>query len=75
MMADVPFTAIELRVGKIVAAREHPDSEKLFIEDIDLGEDEPRQIVSGLRAHYALADLDQQRCVVVRLENSLAKSP
>jgi len=56
---------MDIRIGKFVSAREHPDSDKLFIEDVDVGEDEPRQIVSGLRAYYALADLEDQRCLVV----------
>mmetsp|Transcript_24326 Transcript_24326/g.78597 ORF Transcript_24326/g.78597 Transcript_24326/m.78597 type:complete len:220 (+) Transcript_24326:34-693(+) len=63
--SDYPFSAMDIRVGKFVSAREHPDSEKLFVEDIDLGEDEPRQIVSGLRAYYTLEDLEDQRCLVV----------
>lgn len=60
-----PFTAMEIKVGQFVRAWHHPDSEKLFVEEIDVGEEEPRQIVSGLRAHYDLQDLEGQRCLVV----------
>ena len=32
----------EIRVGKIVAAEPHPQSDKLYVETIDLGEASPR---------------------------------
>ena len=35
----------------------HPDAERLYCEEIDVGEDAPRQIASGLREHYALGDM------------------
>ena len=65
--ADVPaFSRIDLRVGKIVRAWKHPEADKLYCEEIDLGEEKPRQIASGLRAHYADAsDLEGQLVVVV----------
>lgn len=64
-LANAPaFCKMEFRVGRITKVWEHPDSEKLFCEEIDLGEDAPRQIASGLRKHYELADL-QDRLVVV----------
>ena len=59
------FSAIDVRVGQFVEAWHHEDSEKLFCEKIDVGEDEPRQIVSGLRAYYELADLEARRVLVV----------
>jgi len=43
---DVSFA--DIRVGKIIDATAHPDSDKLFVETIDLGEPTPRQILSGL---------------------------
>ena len=43
---DVSFA--DIRVGKIIDATAHPDSDKLFVETIDLGEAAPRQILSGL---------------------------
>lgn len=60
-----PFSQLDVRVGKIVEVWEHPDSDKLFCEKIDVGEAEPRQIASGLRAHYELADLEGRSVLVV----------
>ena len=58
--------AIDLRVGLIVNAYAHPDSEKLYVEEIDIGEkDGPRTICSGLRSYYSNADLLMNRKVII----------
>lgn len=36
--------ALDLRVGQIKAIRLHPNAESLYLEDIDLGEEKPRQV-------------------------------
>jgi len=47
--SDQPvFTRLELRVGKIVSADLHPNAERMYVEQIDVGEGKPRQICSGL---------------------------
>merc|ERR1719310_140070 len=60
-----PFELIDVRVGQIVEAWEHPDSDKLWCEKIDVGEEEPREIASGLRAYYPTADQLTDRKVLV----------
>jgi tRNA-binding EMAP/Myf-like protein len=42
------FSACDFRVAKIVDCFAHPDSDKLYIEKIDIGEPELRTIGSGL---------------------------
>lgn len=44
----------DVRVGKVLEAVPHPESDKLYVETIDLGEDAPRQILSGLAQHMTL---------------------
>lgn len=51
-----PFTALDIRVGYIKNAYEHPDADKLYVEEIDLGEEEPRTICSGLRPYISSKD-------------------
>ena len=52
-------------VGRIVKAWPHPESEKLWCEEIDVGEEAPRQIASGLRQFYANAsDLEGKGRIV-----------
>ena len=55
---------VELRVGQIVSAENHPDADGLYVEAIDVGDDEPRVVVSGLAAHIPLDQLAGQRVVV-----------
>jgi methionine--tRNA ligase beta chain len=57
---------LDIRVGHILKAWEHPDSDKLWCESIDIGEDKPRSICSGLRPFYAEAsDLVGRNVLVV----------
>mmetsp|Transcript_8387 Transcript_8387/g.13093 ORF Transcript_8387/g.13093 Transcript_8387/m.13093 type:complete len:242 (-) Transcript_8387:48-773(-) len=56
---------LEFKVGVITKAWVHPDADKLYCEEIDCGEEQPRQIASGLRAHYSLDEMQGQRLLVV----------
>lgn len=57
---------LDIRVGVITKCWEHPDSEKLYCEEIDLGEAAPRQIASGLRAFYpSVNDLTGRKVLVL----------
>ncbi len=56
--------APDLRVARVVEAREHPDADRLIVLRVDLG-DEERQIVAGLVGHYAPAELEDLDLVVV----------
>jgi methionine--tRNA ligase beta chain len=62
---DVDISKLDIRVGVITKAWEHEEADKLFCEEIDIGEDEPRQIASGLRAYYNVDDLVGQRVLVL----------
>lgn len=66
------FASLDIRVGVITKVWNHPDSEKLYCEEIDVGEDEPKQIGSGLRAFYSLEEM-QGRKVLVLLNLKPAK--
>lgn len=59
------FTKMEIRVGQITKVWLHPNADKLFCEEIDVGEETPRQIASGLRGHYELDQLQNQKVLVV----------
>jgi len=68
--SDVPaFSRVHLKVGTIVKAWEHPERDRLFCEEVDVGEESTRLIASGLREHYQLADLVGRKiCVVANLK-------
>jgi len=59
------FQKLDLRAGTIVEAEKHPDADKLLVLKVDLGEDEPRQIVAGLAARFAPEDLTGRQVLVV----------
>lgn len=59
------FQKLDLRVGTILAAEQHPDADKLLRFDVDLGEEKPRQIISGIAEHFKPADLVGYKVVVV----------
>lgn len=54
----------DMRVGKIIEVNKHPDAESLYVEKIDIGEPEPRTIVSGLVKYVPIEEM-QNRMVVV----------
>lgn len=56
---------IDFRVGTVVSCEKHPDSDKLLVETIDLGEDEPRKICSGIANFYSPDQMAGKRVVVV----------
>lgn len=62
---DIDISQLDIRVGMITKAWEHKEADKLFCEEIDIGEATPRQIASGLRAHYSVDDLPGQRVLVL----------
>lgn len=56
---------LEFKVGVITKVWVHPEADKLYCEEIDVGEEQPRQIASGLRPHYSLEQMEGQRLLVV----------
>ena len=35
---------LDIRVGQIIKVEQHPNADSLYVEEIDLGEDKPRQV-------------------------------
>ncbi len=59
------FKNADLRVGEITAAEPVEGSEKLLKLKVDLGEEAPRQILSGIAKHYAPQDLVGKKVVII----------
>jgi len=73
--ANVALIGIEqffqtvMKVGTVVEASEVPKSSKLLFLRVDLGEERPREIVSGIKEYYNADELvDTQVCVVANLK-------
>ena len=59
------FEKVQLRVGKVLAAEEHPNADKLLVLQVDVGEARPRQICAGIKSRFACAELVGRNVVVV----------
>ncbi|CAN1174965.1 Probable methionine--tRNA ligase [Linum perenne] len=63
------ITSLDIRIGLITKVQKHPDAESLYIEEIDVGEGQPRTIVSGLVKHVPLDELQNRKvCVLCNLK-------
>jgi len=63
------FFQTSLKVGTVVQAEEVPKSKKLLLLQVDVGEDNPRQVVAGIKEWYSAEDmLNTQVCVVANLK-------
>jgi methionyl-tRNA synthetase len=60
-----PFEKIKLKAGKIIAIEKHPKADKLYIEKVDLGGGDVRQIVSGLVPYYKEEELLNKKIILV----------
>jgi methionyl-tRNA synthetase len=59
------FIKVELRVGEILEAERVPKSDKLLRFSVDVGEENPRQILAGIAEHYEPESLIGKKIVVV----------
>ena len=54
-MKDIPFAQfadLQIVIGEITAAAIVPDADRLLQLQVDVGEEEPRQIISGIREYF-----------------------
>lgn len=60
------FKKIDIKVGQILSAEKIPDTDKLLKLSVDMGEDSPRQIVSGISMYFIdPSELVGKKCVFV----------
>jgi methionine--tRNA ligase beta chain len=59
------FGCLDIRVGEIISAHVHPEADSLYVEVVDVGESEPRVIVSGLRKHVPLDEFIGKKVLVL----------
>jgi methionyl-tRNA synthetase len=64
MISIEEFRKIEIKVATIKHAEPHPNADRLMVLKIDLGSEE-RQLVAGIKGHYAAEDLIGRQIVVV----------
>ena len=62
---EITINSLDLRVGVIRSVLRHETAEKLYCEEIDIGEEAPRPIASGLVPFYSLEQMQDRRVIVV----------
>ncbi|KAJ3070665.1 hypothetical protein HDU98_006309, partial [Podochytrium sp. JEL0797] len=60
------ISKLDIVVGKIVEVAPHPDADSLYVEKIDIGEDEPRTVVSGLRKYMTVEEMQDKHILVLK---------
>jgi len=63
--APADVSRLDMRVGFIRSAKLHPDADGLYLEEIDCGEAEPRQVISGLVKHIPIEQMQKRPCIVL----------
>jgi methionyl-tRNA synthetase len=64
-MSFQDFKRMELAVGEVKAAADHPRADKLMLLQVDLGAAGVRQVVAGIRGCYSAEQLVGRQVVVV----------
>ena len=59
------FGAVRMTVGRIISVSAMEGSDKLLRITADIGEEEPRTVLSGIRTHYLPDDLVGRGCIIV----------
>ncbi|XP_057652848.1 tyrosine--tRNA ligase, cytoplasmic isoform X1 [Diorhabda carinulata] len=62
---EIVPSRLDIRIGKIVEVSKHPEADSLYVEKIDLGEEKPRTIVSGLVNFIPIEEMQDKMVVVL----------
>lgn len=62
---ELNINSLDLRVGIITSCVKHETADKLYCEEIDIGEQEVRPIASGLVNHYKLDEMQNRKVIVI----------
>ncbi|KAL5542702.1 hypothetical protein UlMin_010412 [Ulmus minor] len=67
--SEISISRLDIRVGQIIKAQKHPDADSLYVEEIDVGEGQPRTVVSGLVKFIPLEEMQNRKvCVLCNLK-------
>ncbi len=59
------FGRLQLKIGKIIEVKKHPNADQLYSLSVDLGEEEPRSVVAGLVKSYSPEDLSGRKIILL----------
>jgi methionyl-tRNA synthetase len=64
MVSIADFQKINLRIGQVIKIEDHPDADKLYVLQVDFG-NEQRQLVAGLKQVYKKEEILNKKIVVI----------
>ena len=59
------FMEVELRVGRIMSVKDHPNADRLYVVNLDDGSEQGRTICAGIKAYYSPDELLNKMVVFV----------
>lgn len=65
------LSKVDIRTAKIVDAQPHPNADKLVVLQVDVGEENPKQIVAGIKAYYPIEALESMKGSTIIIVNNL----
>ncbi|MBN1377058.1 methionine--tRNA ligase [Candidatus Woesearchaeota archaeon] len=72
-MSDENLQKLNLKVGKIIEVKDHPNADKLYVLKVDIGGEE-KQSVAGLKNYYKKEELEGNNFVfVINLEPAVLR--
>lgn len=64
MISFDEFKRMDLRVAKILEVEEHPKADKLYVIELDVGE-EKKRTVAKIRGHYSKEELIGKKVIII----------
>ena len=61
----VDISRLYMKVGKIIKCEKHPDADALYLEEIECGEEKPRQVISGLVNHIPIDEMQNRNVILL----------
>lgn len=61
----VDIGRLDLRVGHIKSAKKHPDADSLYVEEVDVGEEKCRTVISGLVKFIPEEEMQNRMAVIL----------
>ena len=60
------ISRLDMCVGKVLSVKKHPEADSLYVETIDVGEEVPRTVVSGLVNFMKPEEIDGKLIIVLK---------
>jgi methionyl-tRNA synthetase len=59
------FQKLDIKVGTVKSAENHPKADKLYILKIDFGDCGERQIVAGMKPYYTIKEITGKKIIAI----------